>query len=402
MYESVSITQIARPKGLVGGPFGSSLVGSDYETVGVPVIRGTNLGHGKFVGGDFVYVSPQKVERDLSRNTAVGGDLLFTQRGTLGQVALLQVDDPQQYVVSQSQMRLRVDPDLADTNYVYYACSTSTFLKQISDNAISTGVPHINLGILGRLTIPLPTVPAQKAIAEVLGALDDKIAANTKLAETASKLATTLFELAASSSTTIRPLSEVVSTQYGLTTSAHTDPGPKFLRVTDINKQPWITWNTTPNCSVSESDLSKYRVQQGDILVARMADPGKAAYIDAGDPEAVFASYLVRLKAADPSQSLYIYYFLRSDTYRTYAEGAMQGSVQMNMNAKVIVGTDIGLPDASTILAFKERVQPLRQLIQATLQENLSLVATRDTLLPQLMSGTLRVRDDESSLERVV
>lgn len=169
MTVHVALADVAAPRGLVGGPFGSSLVGKDYVDEGVPIIRGSNLGSGKWVGGEFAFVTREKFERDLARNAAVPGDLVFTQRGTLGQVSLVPAGLADEFVVSQSQMRLRVDTDRYDPHYVYYACEDPGFIRVLSDRAIRTGVPHINLGILAELTIPSRAIDEQRAIAEVLG-----------------------------------------------------------------------------------------------------------------------------------------------------------------------------------------------------------------------------------------
>src|SRR5438045_1980542 len=76
------------PNAIVGGPFGSNLVSNDYVDHGVPVIRGQNLGAGRWVSGDFAFVSDAKAEA-LRANWARPGDIVFTQRGTLGQVAII-------------------------------------------------------------------------------------------------------------------------------------------------------------------------------------------------------------------------------------------------------------------------------------------------------------------------
>ena len=74
---------------LNGGPFGSKLVSSMYVPKGVPVIRGTNLPfHSRFQDEGFVFVAPDKAE-ELRQHQAVPGDIIFTQRGTLGQVGLI-------------------------------------------------------------------------------------------------------------------------------------------------------------------------------------------------------------------------------------------------------------------------------------------------------------------------
>src|SRR5664280_718188 len=110
--EHVPLSDLAAPKGLIGGPFGSSLGRKDYGSAGVPVIRGQNLVglSSPFDLGEFVYVTKEKVEDELARNLAVPGDVVFTQRGTLGQVGLVPKGPHKRYVISQSQMRFRADP----------------------------------------------------------------------------------------------------------------------------------------------------------------------------------------------------------------------------------------------------------------------------------------------------
>ena len=69
--------------------------------------------------------------------------------------------------------------------------------------------------------------------------------------------------------------------QYGYTDSAREEPvGPKFLRIKDINKSPWIDWNSVPYCQCTERDAEKYRLSYGDILISRMADPGHAVMFE--------------------------------------------------------------------------------------------------------------------------
>ncbi len=111
---------------LVGGPFGSKLTSADYVGDGVPVIRGSNLKGGRYLDeSEFVFVSEQKVRDDLFGNLAHPGDVVFTQRGTLGQTAIIP-DDARfgTYVVSQSQMKLTVDQERADSRYIYYYFSS--------------------------------------------------------------------------------------------------------------------------------------------------------------------------------------------------------------------------------------------------------------------------------------
>ena len=177
---------------IVGGPFGSDLVSRDYVEVGVPVIRGTNMGD-RWVGGEFAFVSPAKSE-SLAANHAEPGDIVFTQRGTLGQVALVPAGPYPRYLISQSQMKLTVDPEKASPLFLYYVFRSVEQQEYIRKNAIQTGVPHTNLGLLRATPLELPLLSEQVAIARILGALDDKIELNGKMNATLEAMARALFK----------------------------------------------------------------------------------------------------------------------------------------------------------------------------------------------------------------
>jgi len=317
-----------------------------------------------------------------------GPGVVIGRKGTLGGVFYL----PGDYWPHDTTLWVK-DFKGSLPRFVYY------FMTQFRTAWLDVGSanPTLNRNHLHPLRVLWPhDLGVQEAIAEVLGALDDKIAANTRLAELNAELTQSLYaSTARCEAESVERLGDLVTTQYGVTTTAHGGSGKRLVRVTDINKKPWVEWQSTPACTVSESEWLKYRTQPGDILVARMADPGKSAFIDAGDPEAVFASYLVRLKPSNPQHALYLFYFLRSAEYRAYAESAMTGSVQKNMNAKVIVATSVTLPSTSRLTEFNSKARALRASLQSLLIENGALAATRDALLPALMSGRLRVRDAE-------
>ena len=177
---------------LVGGPFGSNLVSRDYVSEGVPVIRGQNMGS-RWIAGDFVFVTPQKA-KSLEANLARPSDIILTQRGTLGQVSLVPSASFKRYLVSQSQMKVTVNREIADPLFFYYVLSSAEQQAYVRQNAIQTGVPHTNLGILRATPVPVPPLNEQRAIAHILGTLDDKIECNRRMNATLEAMARTLFK----------------------------------------------------------------------------------------------------------------------------------------------------------------------------------------------------------------
>jgi type I restriction enzyme S subunit len=157
---------------ITSGPFGSKLGGKDYVTNGVPVIRGNNLAvGGDFRDSEFVFVSNEKAN-DLKSCLARPGDVVVTQRGTLGQVGLI----PEkakfgQYVLSQSQMKITVDPSHGSNQYLYMAMRSPEVTKRLQGRAMTAGVPHINLSILRQFTVIWPDVAVQSEAAQTFGPL---------------------------------------------------------------------------------------------------------------------------------------------------------------------------------------------------------------------------------------
>ncbi len=167
----VKEVKAASRNALASGPFGSNLGSGDYVTEGVPVIRGKNLNHGKWIGGEFVYVSQQKANQ-LKANLCQPSDLIFTQRGTVGQVALVPSSPFSQYVISQSQMKLTVDIGKVIPEYVYAYFQSSAGQNYLITSTIATGLPHINLGILANAPMLLPPLLEQRRIVEILDESD--------------------------------------------------------------------------------------------------------------------------------------------------------------------------------------------------------------------------------------
>ncbi|HEV8712323.1 MAG TPA: restriction endonuclease subunit S [Candidatus Binatia bacterium] len=186
----------AKGYGLVDGPFGSNLPASCYTEHGVPVIRGSNLtlGTSRFRTHEFVFVSRDTAQR-LERSLCRPFDIVFTKKGTLGQTGLVPDGGPYElYLLSSNQMKLTVDRRLADPLFVYYFVSSPESTRKIIQDSEATGVPKTNVTYLRDFPITLPPLLEQRAIAHILGTLDDKIELNRRMNETLEQMARALFK----------------------------------------------------------------------------------------------------------------------------------------------------------------------------------------------------------------
>jgi type I restriction enzyme, S subunit len=185
-------------------------------------------------------------------------------------------------------------------------------------------------------------------------------------------------------------LSEFID--YGYTASAEQEEvGPKFLRITDIAPN-FIDWASVPYCQIEDERMAKFRLCEGDIVIARTgATVGYAKRLYKRHPDAVFASYLVRLRLKSEADSLIVGVFVESQDYKNYVQSRIGGAAQPNANAKVLAAAEILVPPPAFKEAFRNFVEPMvdqRELLQI---QNQKLRATRDLLLPRLMSGEIAV-----------
>lgn len=386
---TVSIADIAEEGGLVGGPFGSSLVGADYAISGIPVIRGSNM-QGRYIGGPFVFVTAAKVAKDLARNTARPGDLVFTQRGTLGQVAMVPNGPFEEYVVSQSQMRLRVDPTKAVPAFVYYACTTPHFLRQIDDKAIRTGVPHTNLGILATLELPRFGLSEQRAIAEVLGALDDKITANRQSNSISQQLRRTLVQ------SVINP-----DERWEIGARASFLGRGRAPKYTDDPNAQWVVNQKCVRGGVvqlaearrtSRPQNDDRRMAFGDLLV-NSTGQGTLGRVGVWtmDTDATVDSHVTIVRFGS-SQTPLCYAELVMLSERSITALGEGSTGQTELGREML--RQVSLPElrSESATPTEAALHALHLRERASRSESEKLALLRDTLLPALMDGRLRVR----------
>lgn len=137
------------------------------------------------------------------------------------------------------------------------------------------------------------------------------------------------------------------SIEYGYTASATSEPvGPRFLRITDIVPDR-IDWTAVPFCEIDRKKLEKHRLRTGDIVIARTgATTGWAKFIKQ-PPEAVYASYLVRIRPAPTVDAQFVGAVVESQIYKDFIQQHMGGAAQPNANAQILTSFEIPLPALS-------------------------------------------------------
>lgn len=182
--------------------------------------------------------------------------------------------------------------------------------------------------------------------------------------------------------------------QYGYTASANEEPrGPRFLRITDI-QDGRVDWSAVPSCDIDERSLRKFALASGDIVFARSgATTGKSFLIRKCPRNAIFASYLIRVRPLESLDARFLSYYFQTPTYWDYISENVSGNAQPNCNASKLSALPLLVPPLAEQLRIVAKVEALLDKVNAA-RERLGRVPTilkrfRQAILAAACSGRL-------------
>jgi type I restriction enzyme S subunit len=172
-----------------------------------------------------------------------------------------------------------------------------------------------------------------------------------------------------------KELVAVSAINYGYTDSASSEPvGPRFLRITDI-QDDGVDWGSVPYCKIEPADLPKYRLASGDIVFARTGATTGKSFLVEDPPEAVFASYLIRLRLLDKKLlPEFVSLFFQTAGYWQSIKDGSSGSAQGGFNATKLGALEIPvppLPEQQRIVGILEKAFEGVDSAKANAEKNL-------------------------------
>lgn len=395
--KSIDDIKSSEKKSIISGPFGSNISAKFFEPSGIPVIRGNNLSLSlsvKFFDDGFVYVSEEKANE---LNTwAKKDDLIFTAVGTIGQVGILTGNEKyEKYIISNKQLRVSVNKGMVLPLYAYYWFASPNMVSVIESLNTGSSVPLINLGVLKSLQIPLPSLPEQTAIAEVLSSLDDKIDLLHRQNKTLEQLAEALFRQwfveEADESWEVGTIDDVVSMKGGTTPSTTEskfwDGKIHWTSPRDLSNTTSIYLFDTSRKITEEGlrQISSGLLPVGTLLLSSRAPIGYLALTEI--PVAINQGYIAII--CDKIVSNY-FMFLWCKANMDTIENAGNGSVFQEISKSAFRTLEFLIPPKEKLKHFDRDIEPIFLKIKSNTQQICTLTQLRDTLLPKLMSGEVR------------
>ncbi len=414
------------------GPFGKALTPEAYRPSGIPLLRGVNVNHGRFHDDDFVFIGDEDADR-LAKFESFPDDVLLVHKGTLGQIGLM----PHRrrfarYIMGNSMLRVRCDPDILLPEYLYYWLSSADGKNYLLSRVSQVGVPQLQrpLTTLREATLPVPSVPEQRAITSVLGSLDDKIEQNRRTARALERLARAIFrawfvdfepvKAKAAGAASFPSMPQAVFDALP-TTFTDSDLGPvpegwETGRVVDaavlskaqVNPQDYLS-EEFDHFSIPAFDgrrealpelgetikSGKFLVVHDSVLVSKLNPRISRVWlpdVPRGRRQIASTEFLV-LSPRDGWDRGYLYCQFTEPGFRDNLAQSASGTSNSHQRIQPgdFMSKAVVVPPALFRESFAELVGPQMQRIAACTRESSMLASLRDYLLPQLLSGQVPV-----------
>jgi type I restriction enzyme S subunit len=394
------------------GPFGSQLHASDYVPVGVPSIMPTNIGDNRIIEDGIVRITADDANR-LGQHRLRAGDIVYSRRGDVEKRALIR-EREDGWLCGTGCLKVRFGSGIVDPLFASLFLGHPAIREWIVRHAVGATMPNLNTSIMSAVPFALPPLAEQKAIAAVLGALDDKIELNRRMNVTLEAMARALFQ---SWFVDFDPVRAKLDgrTPVGLDNATaalfpeHFDHKAEGVVPTGWKRKRWgdiATLEYGKSIRDYRESSGKYRVfgtngpigfhdetlcNSAGIVIGR-----KGAYRGVHySPEPFFVidtAFYLKAKSAIDLKWAY-YELLRFDI-----NSMDSGSAVPSTSRDDFYGIPVIVPPAEIQAAFGKIVGGWFAKVFANDQESRTVAILRDTLLPKLLSGELSVAGLESKL----
>jgi len=404
----------------------------EFADAGTPFVRPDDLKDGRVDFANCDRINDHALNR-VRKGKGRAGDILFTHRATVGRIARVGPDAPP-FVANPGVTVWRSNaPDLLVPVYLYFFMQTPAFMNQVWAEAGNTDTfPYVSLTQQQRLTLTLPCIQQQRAIAHILGTLDDKVDLNRQMNESLEAMARALFKSWFVDFDPVRrkaegkdpglpyPLGDLFPARLVDSELGEIPEGWAVGRFGDMAEQlrdqenppsfpdalfhhfsiPAFDEGQTPKSEYGASIKSlKSHVPPGVILISKLNPEIERVWmVDVRPGErAVCSTEFLVLRARSPFTRSYVYCLARSPLFRQQIEGLVTGTSKSHQRAQVesILNLAGVTPPSSIVAAFDRSADSLLTRTFECRRESRTLAALRDTLLPKLISGELRVKQAE-------
>ena len=389
----VRLGDVAAVKGGKRLPKGTNLITMPNSH---PYIRVRDLNGRRTLelNSSFEFVDDE-TQKTISRYIVDNGDIVLSIVGTIGLLAIIgkSLDKAN---LTENCVKLTSLSGI-DRDFLYYFLKSSFGQQEITRGTVGAVQAKLPIKNIQDITIPLPDEFAQRKIAAILSSLDEKIEANQKINDNLEQQARAYFQelfVDSSDSTwTLGTVSDLGAIVGGSTPSKakpeyYTEDGIAWITPRDlsINKAKFISHGENDITELGLKNSSASIMPEGTVLFSSRAPIG---YIAIASGEVTTNQGFKSVVPKPEIGTAYVYYFLKHNL--PVIEGMASGSTFKEVSGSTMKNVPAVIPDTETLARFNDFCAPIFIQQRILEEQNQSLAALRDSLLPKLMSGELDV-----------
>jgi type I restriction enzyme S subunit len=372
----------------------------EFSSSGLPFARASNINNG-FDFNDVDFFPENKLNKVGNKISEVG-DVVFTSKGTVGRFAFV-TSDIQRFVYSPQLCFWRVvDTEVIDPRFLYFWMSSREFFLQFNGVKGQTDMAdYVSLTDQRRMYITLPPIPEQRAIAGILGALDDKIELNKCINHTLESISRAIFrdwfvdnkEEQGWKFACIGDIADVIDCLHSRKPDRQ-ETGKPLLQLSNILDNGLLDISDIYFITKIDYDfwISRIEASPGDCVITNVGRVGAVAQIPQGFTAALGRNMTaVRCKKDYPYPTFLLECLLSDFMRHEIINKTDTGTILDALNVKNIPLLQFRLPPYNLLKKYEGLVRPIRKKMELNQQESYTLASLRDSLLPKLMKGEIRV-----------
>jgi type I restriction enzyme S subunit len=392
-WKEVTLGFVLQDNGYIRGPFGSTLKREEMRKSGIPVYEQKNVIYNT---REFRFFIDESKFKELRRFQVRTNDLIISCSGTVGKVSIIKESDPKG-IISQALLILRPDISKIDPKYLFYFLSSKHGFELITQS--SHGTVQVNIAekkIVQNIPILLPPLHEQKAIAEVLSSIDDKIELLHRQNKTLEEMAMTLFrqwfigptEDGLPDGWEEKKLKDIYIFEKGI------EPGSKnYLETPDIDTVRFIRvgdmLDNKADVYIKKALAGNSICNFDDLLVSFDGTVGRVSFGLVG----CYSSGIRKIYSKD---EIYNKLWVK---HQIFISEEIQDEINMHAEGTTILHASSSIDYLSFAFPSKEKIEEYDKFFDPIYKKMLhnkaqiqTLEKLRDTLLPKLMSGEIRVK----------
>lgn len=387
---------------------GFAFKSSEYKQFGIPLIKIGNIQNKSVkVDNNGDYIDAESLDIRKSNYLLCDGDVLIamTGQGSVGRVGRLKLNNDQKALLNQRVGKFLCDENTINLDYLFYILSSDKYQEYLFNTGAGSGQPNLSPELILDTEIPLLDYSEQFAIGQLLNSLDSKIDLLHRQNKTLEKMAETLFRQwfieDAKEDWEDVPLDDFFDFLEGpgIRNWQYTDSGTPFINIRLINNGDIDT--SKANFVSDEEANGKYshfHLKDRDMIVSTSGTLGKSAIVRSYHLPMILNTSVIRFKPKDGKSYSFVYQYLNSRLFQEHLESTASGSVQANFGPTHLKKMTFTKPAADVLDKFSSKADLLYEKIRVNSQQIRTLEKLRETLLPKLMSGEVKVTYEQGAV----